>query len=265
MKWNRVFIVALILFVISACSINATTTPTNTPEPTVTIMPSSTYKPTPSIPYVDFGTIYFQWGLEHNYPYLVWGAQLRDTMKGSCEGFICDGIDLRLYDPDIWQFLGRGEFGKKTFSFDVNNNGRIDQVEQFDTFVITWNDRMGFDALSGTTPDGKTATYGYLTNGKLTTSYMDSSNFPMSTIIDAENKFQPVKTPCGIIDPNPDGDKSYNLTGNYDGWTGGGIVFNFLDRAWGEAPYATRKGYSLISLTIVSAPASEISPDQICP
>jgi hypothetical protein len=171
-------------------------------------------------------------------------------MKGSCWGFICDGKDLTMYDPAVWQFLGKGEYGQKTFTFD----------KPLDTFVITYEGIMGFDALSGTTPDGKTVAYGFLADGRVTTSYMDTGYFRMETIGHAEDTFTTVFVPCGMIDPNPNGDNSFNMT------TGpGGIVFNFLDRAWGQDPYLTRKGYALNSLTIVSAPASAISSNMICP
>ena len=46
---------------------------------------------------------------------------------------------------------------------------------------------MGFDAISGTTVDGKIVAYGYLVDGKDTTSYMDTSNFSMKVIGDAED------------------------------------------------------------------------------
>ena len=171
-------------------------------------------------------------------------------MNGSCVGFICEGKDLRLYDPAVWRFLGKGEYGGKTFTFDPS----------LDTFVITYDGIMGFDALSGTTADGKVVPYGYLTDGRVSASYMDSSNLPCQTIIAAENNHQPITTPCGIIDPKASGDKSYNMTGGP-----GGIVFSFLDNPWGPEIYSTRKGYSLSKLTIVSQPASKISPQQICP
>ncbi len=258
---KRINILVLIGLFFSACSTPAAPAATSTPEPintstnqlipTVRPSPQSTFTPNP--PKIPAGKIFEQWSVytdDQNSPYVVWGARLRESMNGNCEGFICAGKDLRLYDPTVWKFLGRGEYGKKTFTF----------TEPLDTFVITFSKKMGFDALSGITPDGKTVTYGYLTNGKVTTSYMDSGGFPMRTIIEAENTNQPVKTPCGINDPNPDGDKSYNM-----GEGQGGIVFNFLDRAWGQQPYLTKKGYQLMSLTIVSAPASEITPTQICP
>jgi len=210
--------------------------------------------------YIPEGTIYYQWGSNYDWgnttsPYLVWGAQLRDEMNGNCWGFICGGKDFTEYDSDVWQFLGKGEYGKSVFTFD----------KPLDTFVIVWNSRMGFDALSGTTIDGETVTYGYLVNGQITASYMDGSNFPMETIIAAENSNMPVAEPCGIIDPNPDGDNNYNLTGNYGGWSGGAIVWNFLDQPWGNYVFSTRKGYSLIALTIVSQSLSNITSDQICP
>jgi hypothetical protein len=171
-------------------------------------------------------------------------------MNGSCQGFICDGKDLREHDPAVWHFLGKGEYGQMTFTFD----------QSLDTFVITYRDIMGFDALSGTTIDGKTVAYGYLTNGDITASYLDGSNIPVKTIIDTENRNVPVSPPCGIIDPNINGDSNFNMTNGP-----GGIVFNFLDRGFYNSPFATRKGYELTNLTIVSAPASAISSDMICP
>ena len=255
------FLVLLILAnLISACAPQpnptsvSTPQPTITPSPTNTIIPSSTPTPqstnTPSPPLISDETIYYLWGSGTTDPYLVWGAQLRDKMHGECQGFICDGEDLRLYGSEVWKYLGRGEFGKKVFSFS----------EPLDTFVITFSGRMGFDALSGMTTDGETVSYGFLADGRVTTSYMDTSNFSMNTIGNAEDTFTAVFEPCGMIDPNPDGDNSYNMSKG-----SGGIVFNFLDRAWGNSPYKTRKGYSLNSLTIVSAPASSITSDMICP
>jgi len=200
---------------------------------------------------VSTGEMYFLWGFtQAPDPYLVWGASLREIMNGACEGFICEGKDLRLFDATTWQFLGRGEFGIKTFEF----------KQPLDTFVIVYKDRMGFDALSGKTIDGIIVSYGYLVSGDITASYLDGSNINCKTIIDAENGRVPVVPPCGIIDPTVDGDKSYNLTNGP-----GGIVFNFLDRGFYDQPYATRKGYSLTNLTIVSAPISDISADMICP
>jgi hypothetical protein len=90
--------------------------------------------------------------------------------------------------------------------------------------------RIGFDALSGTTPDGKIVSYGYLTNGQITASYLDGGNFPRDTIIAAENKGIPVNPPGGITDPNPDGDNNYNVTGTSQGWLGGAIFWNFLGK-----------------------------------
>ena len=226
-----------------------TPTPTQTPIPSPTSTPKPTNTPAP--PNVEKGTIYYLWGSGYNSsPYLVWGAQFRDTMNGNCQGFICGGNDLREYDANVWQFLGRGEYRRMVFTFD----------KPLDTFVITYKSKMGFDAISGTTVDGKTVAYGYLVNGKITASYMDGSNFSIMTIINAENNFVPVTEPCGIIDPNPDGDNHFNLSKGK-----GGIVWNFLDRGFYNSAYATRKGYSLTSLTIISQPVSRISSDQICP
>ncbi|MCJ7585286.1 MAG: hypothetical protein MUO30_11035 [Anaerolineales bacterium] len=228
-------------------------TPTFTPSPTDTPLPTNTPHPTntPMPITVSPGEIYYLWGLsQSSAPYLVWGAQLRDTMNGSCQGFICDGKDLREYDPAVWHFLGKGEYGQMTFTFD----------QPLDTFVITYRGIMGFDALSGTTPDGKAVDYGFLADGRLTTSYMDTSNFRMETIGHAEDTFSAVTVPCGMIDPNPNGDNSFNMTNGP-----GGIIFNFLDRAWGQDTYSTRKGYELNSLTIVSASDSTISSNMMCP
>lgn len=212
------------------------------------IFNDKTFDPTPTI---SPGEIYFLWGFnQSSAPYLVWGADLRDTMKGSCQGFICDGKDLRLYDSSIWKFLGYGDYGKKTFIFE----------EPFDTFVIHYDHAIGFDALSGITLDGKIVNYGYLTDGTLTASYMDTSNFQFTTIGEAENNGIPVEPPCGIIDPSVDGDRSYSLSNGP-----GGLVFNFLDRGFYNNPFETRKGYELMSLTIISAPTSEIADNQICP
>ena len=272
MKTNTIITVLIIAFIMASCAQTVTVPPTETAlpietslpiislSPTQTSVPSSTPTPNPtkipSPPHVTNGTIYYQWGMENIVsPYLVWGAQLRNTMNGNCQGFICGGKDLREYDANIWHFLGKGEYGKKVFTFD----------KPLDTFVIVWDDKMGFDAISGTTIDDKTVSYGYLVNGKLTASYLDGSNFPAKTIVEAEDKRLPVSKPCGIIDPNPDGDNNFNLTGDYQGWLGGAIVWNFLDRGFYNNPFATRKGYSLKSLTIISQPANKISSDQICP
>lgn len=214
----------------------------------------------PHTPYVNNGTIYYKWGMGNsNSPYVVWGAQLRDTMNGNCQGFRCAGKDLRNYDSEVWQFLGAGEYGTKTFSFDINNNEQIDPNELFDTFNIRYGDAMGFDAISGTTPDGKTVAYGFLANGKITAPYGDGSSFPLLTLIEAENKNVPQPI-CGIVDPNVQGDGNFSLTEG-----GGALFFNFLDRGFYNSPFSTRKGYSLTSLTIISQPTSIISPDQICP
>jgi hypothetical protein len=262
----------LFLLILSACQSAApsstptekleptiSASPTKTPYPTDTIIPSSTPTPQPTItpepPDIPIGTMFWQWGWTFPWerttsPYLVWGAQLRDKMNSRCEGFICDGVDLRLYDPQVWHFLGRGEYGKTVFTFE----------KPLDTFVIVYKDRIGFDALSGMTVDGKTVAYGYLTNGKISASYLDGGNISFDTVIEAENKHKPVSKPCGIIDPNPDGDKNFSLTGGE-----GGILWNFLDNPWGPTLYSTRKGYSLVGLTIISESFEKITQDQICP
>jgi hypothetical protein len=240
-------------------TITYTPSPTNSPEPTLTPTSTSTqtFTPTnrptktPAPIAISHNEIYYNWGhYQSTAPYLVWGASIRDAMSGNCQGFICEGKDLREYDPSVWQFLGQGEYGQKTFTFD----------QPFDTFVITFDNVIGFDALSGTTIDGETVHYGYLANGDVTASYMDGSNFPILTIIDAENKHVPVQQACGIIDPTSEGDNNFNLSNG-----SGGIVFNFLDRGFYNSPYATRKGYELISLTVVSAKANTIPEDKICP
>lgn len=240
----------------------STTSPIPTLTPTLTPIKTSTHQPTgtPEPPEISSDMIFFRWGENYDWkettsPYLLWGASLRDVMNGNCQGFICDGKDLREYDPNVWFFLGSGEYGKRTFTFE----------KPLDTFVLVWNNKIGFDALSGTTADGRIVAYGYLANGEITASYMDGSGeISMKTILNAENNGVPVKTPCGIIDPNPNGDKSIIVTGDYQGWLGGAIVWNFLDQPFSSA-FSTRKGYSLTSLTIVSQEFSTISPNQICP
>jgi hypothetical protein len=237
-------------------------TPTLKPSPTKTLFPSSTptLKPTrtPKPPQISEGTIFWRWGENYDWentdsPYLVWGAQLRDIMNGTCQGFICGGKDLSEFDHTIWIFLGEGDYGQATFTFD----------QPLDTFALFFNKPMGFDALSGTTIDGKTVAYGYLVDGTVSASYLDGGNFSARTIIDAENKNMPVIEPCGIIDPNPNGDKSYSMSGNFMDF--GAFFWNFLDRGFYNSPYATRKGYSLTSLTVISQSVTKISSDQICP
>ncbi len=224
-----------------------TSIPTNTPLPSPILTPRQTNTPAP--PRVSDGEIFYQWARDNNTsPYLVWGAQLREIMNNNCQGFICEGKDLRVYDSEVWQFLGRGEYGKMVFAFD----------KPLDTFVLTFMGNIGIDAISGITIDGNTVTYGYLVNGEKTASYMDSSGFPMDTIITAENKQIPVAEPCGIIDPNPDGDNNFNVSL----WRGA-IVWNFLDLPFNSA--WTRKGYSLIELIVVAQSSSNITSDQICP
>ena len=248
--------------------------PTDAPLPTDTVAPPTavpptntpatpTIEPSPEPITVDPGEIYYRWGFgQFSEPYLVWGAQLRDTMHGGCQGFICDGIDLRLYDPNVWKFLGPGEYGTHTFDFDVDNNGTVDPYERLDTFNTVYGEElMGFDALSGITPDGETVTYGYLADGRITTSFMDGFRFLTKTIIDAEDKFTTVFYPCGVLDPNPYGDLSYNLTEAGD--KGGAIFLNFLDRSWEEGACDTRKGYPFTELTIVSQPLSKIVTDRV--
>jgi hypothetical protein len=261
-KLSLLLLTALFVIALSACGpAPATTTATPTEMPTATATPSliatltQTLEPSPTATTkpitVSPGAIYYEWGRgQFSAPYLVWGAHLRDTMNGSCQGFICDGKDLREYDPAVWHFLVKGEYGKMTFTFD----------KPYDTFVITYKDIMGFDALSGTTSDGKIVTYGYLVDGTISASYMDTWNFSMKTIGDAEDNQRAVTKPCGMIDPNINGDSSFNMT-----LDPGGIVFNFLDRGFYNSPYATRKGYELTNLTIISAPASAIFSNMICP
>jgi hypothetical protein len=270
MKIKTATIVSLVVFILASCApaVTAipteTVTPTITPSPTQTAIPSPTSTPeptnTPAPPSVTNGVIYYQWNMGNNSsPYLVWGAQLRDTMNGSCKGFKCGGKDLREYNGTIWKFLGRGEYGSKTFSFDLNNNGQIDQDELFDTFNVRFGQAMGFDAISGTTPDGKTVAYGFLANGKITAPYGDGSNFPLLTLIEAENKNAPQPI-CGIVDPNVQGDGNFSLTKG-----GGALFFNFLDRGFYNSPFSTRKGYSLTSLTIVSQSVGKIPSEKRCP
>jgi hypothetical protein len=100
--------------------------------------------------------------------------------------------------------------------------------------------------------------FGY--SSEITASYLDGSAFSADTIVDAENRGVPVYPPCGIMDPSIIGDRNYSMT-----YGTGGIMFSFLDRGFYDSPYATRKGYQLTNLTIVSAPASAISSDMICP
>jgi hypothetical protein len=258
----------LIIFTLIACerqfirippiSITSLPNETNTPKPFLSITPTpfiatistpnNTITSQPIV--ITPGEIYYLWGFnQSNSPYLVWGAELRNTMNGNCQGFICAGKDLREYDQSVWQFLGAGDYGEKIFEFN----------KPFDTFVITYYGEIGFDAFSGTTVDGKTVDYGFLSDGKVTTSYLDGSNFSWETIGNSENSH--VAPPiCGIIDPNPNGDKSYSLSKGP-----GGIVFNFLDQPWGSKTFSTRKGYSLTSIRIISQPPSLIQKNEICP
>ena len=223
--------------------------PSTTSTITLTFTPSPTKTQKPIV--VSKGEIFYLWGFnQSSAPYLVWGAHLREIMQGSCKGFICDGKDLRSYDPTIWKFLGFGDYGKKTFTFE----------EPLDTFVIHYDNQIGFDALLGVTLDNKSVNYGYLTDGIITASYLDDSNLQFETVISAENKGIPVEPPCGIIDPSSEGDNSYSLSNGP-----GGIVFNFLDRGFYNNAFATRKGYELISLTIISAAANEIGDEERCP
>ena len=235
-----------------------------TPTPPVIIFPTETITKqvieTPESLNIPFGKVFYTWGAYYDWskttdPYLVWGANLRDIMDGDCQGFICEGKDLREFDNVKWKFLGSGKFGKSTFTFD----------EPLDTFVMTWNNPLGIDSFSGVTKDGRMVAYGYLANGEVTASYADGGGMmSFKTILDAEANGLPILSPCGIIDPSPDGDNNYLVTGEYQGWFGGALVWNFLDQPFSSA-FSTRKGYSLVSLTIVTQPLEKITADQICP
>jgi hypothetical protein len=263
MKANDIKILVWILMIsilLSGCElgqfIGPTLTPTSTltstsiSTPTLTSTPRPTNIPRPIT--VSPGEKYYNWGLEQSSaPYLVWGAQLRDIMEPTCDAFTCNGINYHDYDPNVWRFLGFGEYGAKTYSFDVNNDGNTGSSETLDTFVITFGrNKMGLDAITGTTPDGKTVAYGYLTDGQRTFSYMDSGGgICTTTLIDEGHSRIIHETPCGIVDPNVNGDRNYNISDNV-----GGMIFLFLDRAYNNQPLLTQKGYVLKDLTIVSAP-----------
>ena len=203
-------------------------------------------------PSVPLSTSYDEWAVENDTsPYVVWGASIKSIINEDCQGWTCNGKDLRKRDPEIWQLIGKGEYGKTVFTFD----------QPMDTFVIASKEIIGFDVLSGTTVDGKKVTFGYLTDGTLTTPYLDGDNMPLVVrIMSAKAQNTPFTEPCGMIDPNFDGDNNFSITIGK-----GTITWNFSNVPWDAKGHPFDKVYSLTSLSIISQPASKITSSQKCP
>lgn len=206
-----------------------------------------------SSPTVPSSTSYNEWAVENTTsPFVVWGANLKDiVIDEDCKGWICNGKSLHNYDPEIWKLIGEGGFGKSVFTFQ----------QPMDTFIIASKDSIGFDALSGITIDGEKVSFGYLPDGTFAIPYIDGDNMPLVFKIwsnNSENKT--FSEPCGIIDPNPDGDTNFSLT------LGAGIImWNFSELSSSANEISFDKIYSLTSLSIVAQPASKINSSQKCP
>jgi hypothetical protein len=204
--------------------------------------------------------MYYDWNMGDNTsPYVVWGAQLHDSMNSNCQGFICEGKDFRKYDDTIWKFLGKGDYGVMDFSFDINRNKQIDPEELFDTFVIRFGQDIGFDSITGLTQDRKMLAYGFLMNGENAIPYGESSNLSLATLTDTKNKNLPQPI-CGIVDPSILGDESFSIASG-----SGSLIFGFSAKGFNDGSPAISQSYSLISLTISSAPKHLISPENVCP
>lgn len=132
-----------------------------------------------SSPTVPPSNSYDEWTVENNTsPFVVWGASLKNNFRDQdCKGWICNGKNLQEYDPEIWNLIGDGGFGKSVFTFQ----------QPMDTFVIASKDSIGFDALSGITIDGEKVSFGYLPDGTLAIPYLDGDNMPLVFKIWANN------------------------------------------------------------------------------